>query len=225
MELARAWFVSPGPACPQEIIDLLASHPRTTDVKLLEGIPEHVTSLPERGEGRNHDLLLYGRGALGDVVISVEAKVDEPFGETIGSYWKKARTSGVPTRAPERIEALLAMLFGAKARPDADPWRALRYQLMTAVAGTAIEAASREADLAVVIVHEFLTEDINEANRSMNAEDFVAFVKVFCDLRVDDVTHGRLYGPVTLAQGEHLRRRVDVFIGKTVFAWSATMRP
>lgn len=151
--------------------------------------------------------------------------MDEPFGETIGSYWNKARTSGVPTRAPERIEALLAMLFGAKARPDADPWRALRYQLVTAVAGTAIEAAQREADLAVVIVHEFLTEDIDKTNRSMNAEDFGAFVRVLCDLRGHDVTHGRLYGPLTLAKGEHLPRQVDVFIGKAVFAWSATTRP
>ena len=60
---------------------------------------------------------------------------------------------------------------------------------------------------------------------ALNAEDFGAFVGVLCDLRGHDVTHGRLYGPVTLAQGEHLPRRVDVFIGKAVFAWSATTRP
>jgi hypothetical protein len=112
MELSRAWFVSPVPVCPREITELLASHPRTADVTLLEGIPEHVTPLPERGEGRNHDLLLYGRGG---VVVSVEAKVDETFGETIGAYYDQARTSAVPTRAPERIKALVSMVFGSKA--------------------------------------------------------------------------------------------------------------
>src|SRR6266849_778066 len=101
MELARAWFVSPVPVCPRGITDLLASNPRTADVGLLEGFPEYVTPLPERGEGRNHDLLLRGRGGQGEVVISVEAKVDEPFGENIGAYWDKARESTAPTRVPE----------------------------------------------------------------------------------------------------------------------------
>jgi hypothetical protein len=116
MELARAWFVSPTPVCPREIADLLASHPRAAGLLLVEGIPEHVTSLPERGEGRNHDLLLYGHGESGTIVISVEAKVDESFGETIGTYWNKGKRSATPTRAPERIEALLSLAFGAKAR-------------------------------------------------------------------------------------------------------------
>jgi len=158
MELARAWFVSPMPVCPREIADLLASHPRAAGLTLVEGIPEHVTSLPERGEGRNHDLLLLGHSGSGSVVLSVEAKVDESFGETIGTYWNKGKRSAIPTRAPERIQALLSMAFGAAAHPDTAPWQGLRYQLLTAVTGTAIEASRRQAATAIVVVHEFRTE-------------------------------------------------------------------
>ena len=98
------------------------------------------------------------------MVISVEAKVDESFGETIGTYWAKGKRSTAPTRAPERIQALLSMAFGVSARPDADPWRRLRYQLLTAVTGTAIEAVRRQAATAVVIVHEFRTDSADLDN-------------------------------------------------------------
>ena len=222
MELARAWFVSPMPLCPREIADLLATHPRAAGLTLFEGIPEHVTPLPERGEGRNHDLLLEGRGPSGSVVISVEAKVDESFGETIGGYWNMGRQSVTPTRAPERIEALLSMVFGPAARPDADPWRELRYQLLTAVAGTAVEATLRRAHTAVVIVHEFRTEDVDAQNVAVNAEDFQVFVGVLLDLPASEVVHGRLYGPAVLASSSHLARGVDLFIGKAVFDWQAS---
>jgi len=219
MELARAWFVSPMPVCPREIADLLASHPLATGVTLVEGIPEHVTSLPERGEGRNHDLLLLGHGGSGSIVISVEAKVDESFGETIGTYWNNGRRSATPTRAPARIEALLSMAFGAAAHPDAVPWRGLRYQLLTAVTGTAIEASRRQAATAVVVVHEFRTENMDGENVAVNKEDFETFVSVLLGLPPSEVVQGRLYGPAVLAPGAHLERAVDVFIGKAVFDW------
>lgn len=224
MELARAWFVSPLPLCPREIADLLASHPRTRGVTLVEGVPEYVTALPERGEGRNHDLLLLGRGASGSVVVSVEAKVDEPFGQTIGSYWDTGRRSAEPTRAPERIEALLAMVFGPGARPDADPWRKLRYQLLTGVAGAAIEASRRQADTAVVVVHEFRTESADAKNVALNAEDLRTFVGVLLSLQAGDIVDGRLYGPVGLPSSKHLARAVDLFIGKAVFDWQPSNR-
>ena len=101
MELARAWFTSPVPICPPEVKSLWESHPVTAGVALTEGW-EYVTPLPERGEGRNHDLLLVGcRDGCG-VVVSVEAKVDERFGDRIGAYWHRARESKYRTRAPER---------------------------------------------------------------------------------------------------------------------------
>lgn len=219
MELARAWFVSSTPTCPREISDLLASHPRTAGLRLVKGIPEHVTPLPERGEGRNHDLLLLGHLGTGSVVVSVEAKVDESFGETIGTYWNKGRQSAKPTRVPERIEALMSMAFGAAARPDVDPWRGLRYQLLTAAAGTAIEASQQQAGTAVVLVHEFRTESMDDENVAVNTEDFQTFVGVLLGLPANEVVSGQLYGPAVFTLGLHPDRQVEVFIGKAVFDW------
>lgn len=219
MELARAWFVSSSPGCPRELAELLAGQPSFVGLRLVQGIPEHSTPLPERGEGRNHDLLLCGQADGGPVVISVEAKVDESFGEMIGVYWSKASRRATPTRAPERIEALLGMVFGARARPDARPWRDLRYQLLTAVAGTAIEAARRSASTAAVVVHEFRTEKLRAERVAANAEDFQAFVSLLLGMPQAEVVPGRLHGPAALLPGPHLGRAVDVFIGKIVFDW------
>ena len=220
MELARAWFVSASPRCPREVMDLLATNVRTANVVLLEAFPEHVTPLVERGEGRNHDLLLLATGDAGPVVISVEAKVDEPFGdETIGEYWARARRSKDPTRAPERIRALLQMVFGSEASADADPWSGLRYQLLTATAGTAIEAARAEAGLAVLVVHEFLTEDIDSGKVDTNAKDLAKFVAVLLKDSGAPLISGRLAGPIALGPNAWLSRRIELLIGKAVFDW------
>ena len=125
MELARSWFTSPVPVVPPEVESLLGSNPSTANVAMAEGWPEYVTALPERGEGRNHDLLLVGYRDRLRIVVSVEAKVDESFGEKIGDYWRRARKSKKPTRVPQRIEALVPMIFGSDARPDVEPWSLL----------------------------------------------------------------------------------------------------
>lgn len=136
MELARSWFTSPVPIIPSEVKSPLGSNPLTAGVEMTEGWPEYVTGLPERGEGRHHDLLLIGYRDGRGFDVSVEAKVDEPFGKRIGDHWHSARTSKKRTRVPERIETLGSMVFGSAARPEAEPWSLLRYQLLTAVAGT-----------------------------------------------------------------------------------------
>jgi len=118
MELACSWFRLGEPRCPPELQSLFATHTRTANIQLDEGYPEFVTSLPERGVGRNHDRLLKGHIGGEAVVVGVEAKVDEPFGKKIGEYWHEAKARQEPTRAPERIQALLGIVFGAEAQPD-----------------------------------------------------------------------------------------------------------
>ena len=54
------------------------SHLRLNSIKLLKGIPELVTPLPERGNGRNHDLVLSGITDHETVTICIEAKYPKP---------------------------------------------------------------------------------------------------------------------------------------------------
>ena len=207
MELAKAWFQNTDISPPEEIIHLLNSSERLKGLSLLRGIPERVTSLPERGGGRNHDLWVVGQTNQERVTICIEAKADEPFGnETVAEYRASAfkrRESGESTRAPERIEQLLALVPGGDSG-----WDGIRYQLLTAVCGTAIQASRDGSTLAVFVVHEFHTLKTTRANIRTNAKHFDEFMAVI-GVSQTPVTAGLLYGSVVVSG-------VDCLIGKAV---------
>lgn len=218
MELARSWFTSPTPVCPPEVRELLDSHKATAGIALSHGKPEHVTSLPMSGEGRNHDLLLFGKREGAPVIVSVEAKVDETFGERVGKYWSKKSTDG-RSGAPRRIEALLSCVFGAAAKPDKQPWQGLRYQLLTALVGTAIEASEAGARTAVFIVHELHTAKASRNKLAKNATAVAELLRV-CGFQVkDDDPGGRLHGPIPVNSPRQSASPVDIFVGRAVYTW------
>jgi hypothetical protein len=207
MELAKAWFRQSCASPPKELLQLLCSSARLKGLRLIRGVPEHVTSLPERGEGRNHDLWLLGRTDQEQITICIEAKADEPFGnETVVEYSlsaNKRRESGESTRVPERIAQLLALVPARGSQ-----WDNIRYQLLTAICGTAIQAQQDGSMLAVFVVHEFHTRKTSPDKILANAKDFDFFVNVITG-SYKTVIEGTLYGPVIVGG-------VDCLIGKAV---------
>ena len=214
MELARAWFTAPEPVVPPEVRTLLDSHPLTVGSVLVEGWPEFVTSLPFPGEGRNHDLLAVGTVRGERLLLSVEGKVDEPLGEPIGRYWQKSKRTP-KSKAWKRIDSLLNSAFGPSAVATEKPWSDLRYQLLTALAGTAIEAAKRDCSLAVLCIHEFLTESANPKKLERNDESFTAFVRA---LGSRTPKLGVLAGPFVVRVGEP-QSEVSVLVGRVQYRW------
>jgi hypothetical protein len=110
------------------------------------------------GNVRNHDLLLRAVTAAGEpVVVCVEAKAGEPLGATVAEQArsaKKARAANPNSNASTRLADLQKRLCRY---PLDDPRVALlRYQLLTAWAGTLAEAS--EAAHAVFVLHEFRTD-------------------------------------------------------------------
>jgi hypothetical protein len=192
MELAKAWFSHEGPTVPPEIERILLSHSRLEGLKLIRAIPELVTPLPERGEGRNHDLWILGKTSREQATICIEAKADEPFGNhTVAEYrdlTMRRREQGISTRASERIDALLRMVGG-----DLSVWGLVRYQLLTAICGTVLQAQKDGSDLAVFLVHEFRTPLTSEENLSRNKKDFELFVAA---IGLESGIEGLLVGPL-----------------------------
>jgi hypothetical protein len=209
MELAKAWFRQSEPSPPEELSQLLHSSERLTTLKLLRGIPERVTSLPESGEGRNHDLWLLGWTQQEQVTICIEAKTDEPFGNvTVAEYRRSAnkrREAGEATRVPERITKLLSLVPAGDNR-----WDNVRYQLLAAICGTAIQAQRDGSALAVFVVHEFHTRKTTTDKISANAKDFNAFMAAITGSQ-GSIVAGMLYGPVSVGG-------VNCLIGKTITA-------
>ncbi|OGT34152.1 MAG: hypothetical protein A2W28_06600 [Gammaproteobacteria bacterium RBG_16_51_14] len=231
MELARSWFTSSSPIVPKEFGALLNSHSLTRGVKIESGQPELVTPLPERGEGRNHDLVLIGKRRGLSVTICVEAKVDEPFGnQTVGGYWLEARKkrdrikNPVTSKAPERIESLLRIVFGNSAKPDHDPWSGIRYQLLAAIAGTVLQAEQAGSFFAVFAVHEFHTDAIDGDRALENTSAFEHLVRVLTGHHELKVEPGKLYGPIRIFANQYLHKDKELLVGKAVSVWRVPYR-
>lgn len=161
MELAR-YITSALPDVPAEIEDLLSDF--TDKNACFDWDAEYVTVLPGKGEGRNHDAVIYND----DVFAGIEAKADEEFGRLIGEEMICATENKI-----NRIHSLHKLIFNGNIESHAN----LRYQLLTATAGTLIEAQRRGISTAVVIVLVFKsalhTEEMKLLSNSLDVYEFL----------------------------------------------------
>ena len=129
----------------------------------------------------NIDLLLVVEDDHGPVVIAIEAKADETFGDKLAEQYQRARAaraSNPRSKQVARIEALLdrfALDIEQRHVPQ------LRYQLLTATAVVLAEADRRSSERAVLITHEFATPLTLQEERDRNAADLARFLATALD--------------------------------------------
>ena len=150
-ELAHAWCGRGVPAIPAELTTLFESRPETRGLIIDDVVPEHRVSFDAHGgEPRNADLALLAHTTDSTVAVTIEAKADEPFGTTVGQTIADALERAIEnprSRGVRRVEDLVRALLlpRSKGLPHVCD---LRYQLLTAVAGTLAYAAKESASLA-----------------------------------------------------------------------------
>lgn len=172
MSAAACWEESE-PQLPPEISDLLeaSGEKSLTSLELLAAIPEWEVELPGGDRPSQTDILAITRNELGLVILGVEAKVDEPFGPTLGD--KKANASEGQL---ERIAYLESELGCTSALADS-----IRYQLLHRTVSALLTAQAFHASTAVMLVHSFSPD-------SRWREDFEAFaVAINGDPLTDDL--------------------------------------
>jgi hypothetical protein len=181
MEVAKSWFRDSIAAPPAEVVQMLTDHFQE-DVEFLRVVPELSTPLPERGEGRNHDVACVCAIGERPVTICIEGKTDEPFGDlTVAQYYqqiKDRQSTGDPTRVPERIEKLVSMLPISQVEVALCAVSDNGYQLVTALVGTALQARIDGSEMAILIIHEFHTDGSDSRNIQRNIQDYARFVNV-----------------------------------------------
>ena len=211
-ELARSWFRSDTAQPPVELVSLLTST-LPFEIVFEEATPECTVKLDDfKGETRNCDLVIVGRAGAQRIVISVEAKADEPFGSaTVGHYYDEK--VGSSSKVPERIVQLSQAIFGR--HPD-EVIRGLRYQLLHSAAASLIEAANYGADLAVFLVHEFSSVGLSDTELKRNAKDWMAFVNAFPVLAEATVSTNQILGPVSIPGGGRVPRSIPLYLGNVV---------
>lgn len=138
--MAHAWEAANG--VPPEVLTLLEPHLGKIEPLII--VPEHKTALPGGTRESQSDVFMLARHEQGTVACTIEGKVDEPFGRTVGEQMAR-ETKG----RRERLDYLCQRL-GLGSCPGE-----IRYQLLHRTASALIEADRFAASDAAMIVHSF----------------------------------------------------------------------
>lgn len=173
-ELAKYMIKSQG-YLPIEIEKILDDINFNENISFI-GEPEAITELVGRGEGRNHDILINGENKI---IIGIEAKADEKFGDKISEEFKKL---DITDNKIKRIISLYKDVYGTDNLQEYDS----RYQLLTATVGTLIEAEKVHADKAILLIISFINDTLNQKKVENNKLDIQYFVNSISKYRNGD---------------------------------------
>ena len=224
-ELARCWY-RPAPCdsvLPEAVAELLGPWGFLPAF----GIAEYQGGLDGfGGNTRNHDLLLPGISQSGiKTLVTIEAKADESFGEKLIGDYRAERERVDGSKVPQRIDRLIAALFGRKMDREI---ASLRYQLLHAVGSTLIEARRFQCTRALFLVHEFRSTDCKPVKLLGNSQDLKSFMGQLAQNSPSLANPNPLEAPFLLGpfcvpgdppanQGEYyLPGDVELYIGKVV---------
>ncbi len=218
-ELACAWCGPQGPDVPDELRRMLETSAVTRGLEIEFVRPEHRIRFDEcGGEPRNADLAFTGMVGSSRVAATIEAKADESFGATIAETLSAAlerlienpRSQGV-----RRVEALVRSVLTPRQRHQRSIGE-LRYQLLTATAGTIAYALSEKAETAVLIVHEFVTTKTDDHLHERNADDLSAFLGRLGSPSAVTPALEALVGPFALPGSPLFQDVPALYVGKVV---------
>jgi hypothetical protein len=216
-EAARAWLERPD-TLPREVGALLSTCAHLGDIRVHRAEPEVLLSFDSYRGPRNADLALWATSGSDPLAITVEAKADESFDDLVGDVISSAleRLSTTPrSGGVTRVVQLAQSLFppAQKGQPRITD---LRYQLITATAGTLAHAAAIGAGRAVLIVHEFVTTKTSRQALSANHDDLSRFIGRLSGGSVASVEAGVLYGPFVVPGEPLFENPAQFFVGKAV---------
>ena len=139
-DIGDAWEAADG--MPAEVAELL--RPVLGAVEPLIVVPEHRTPLPGGRRENESDVFMLGRYTAGTVACTIEGKVEEPFGPTVGQ-----QMVGASPGHNQRM-AYLCERLGLPSCPNN-----IHYQLLHRMVSALIEADRFNATDAAMIVHSF----------------------------------------------------------------------
>ncbi len=215
-EVARAWLGA-GNKMPEEVVSILSGHPNFGPVLTWVAEPEAKLKFDDfSGETRNSDIAVYVRDTFGLYLLAVEAKADEPFGESVAQTFSKAferRKKDPNSNGAIRAEQLVLALLGLQMK-DSARFGNLRYQLLTACAGALCEAERKGCSRSIMLVHEFITNATTDKKHAKNETDLENFMEQLSNGTVNKVSRGQLYGPFFVHGEPLLKSKVALYIGK-----------
>ena len=202
MENARLW-TDAAPYLPIEIENVIQSCANIGEIVSWCAKPEAKVNFDNLGRAAQPDVLLTVEDKVGHAVVAIEAKVNEPFGDTLGRELQKKRVllnKKPNSNGVKRIYGL-ANEFGLSL---SDPSvKELRYQLLTHTAAVVKEAERKLAKCAMVVIHEFASEYTIEDDGKRNARDLDNFMHYVLGYE-ERLDYGQIAGPLYVNNSPHI---------------------
>jgi hypothetical protein len=159
--LAYTWHSVDG--FPLSVVDAFRESELGT-LEFVAGVPEYKVALPGGDTASQTDLFVLGRTSSEEtVVIAVEGKAREPFGDSTVAEWRDGGSVG----KEDRLKFLRRVLD----LRDNEVLESQRYQLLHRAASPLIEAERLNAVHAVMLVHSF-------GGDNMWFDDFASFAEL-----------------------------------------------
>lgn len=160
--LAKCWESIDGFPPDVKAVFEQSENPEFKNLEMLLAFPEYKVYLPPRGHPSQNDMFILAKDSRGNLVsITVEGKVNEPFGPTLAE-WNQDESKG-KTKRLEFLKELLGLI---------DIPHDIRYQLLHRSASAILEAQRFNAKSAVMLVYSFSSE-------LLWLDDFQAFANLF----------------------------------------------
>ena len=139
-----------------------------------------------RGHGRIHDMVIWGQVKDKDarVIVCVEAKVDEPFGDYISKELEKARKTQVDKPNSNRYARIKNLCTKCISNESINALSNIKYQLMHYLAGSVTEAR-KIGGLLFMPILVFHTQSYREMKGGRNKDDYDKFIKSLDFLRME----------------------------------------
>ncbi|QLY40171.1 hypothetical protein HF295_04555 [Hujiaoplasma nucleasis] len=190
--------------------------------KLNDGYFEATTYFDNyKGGPRNHDLLfkkvIYNKGQM---TIGIEAKGNEEYAELIKDKYQyviNTRAKGKKSNLDLRLDAIFDSLNRNNNDLSYDEFSGLRYQLFSGLIGTITEANLNKSDVALFIIHQFVTHKTITSSLETNKRDlkkYLKFIGVNKELSSGDIIEFPLkFKETNKAKIKYKSNELNVYIG------------
>ena len=146
MSMAYCWQNADGiPASVQKVF-VGSKIPLLKKTKVILAIPEYKVPLPGRGPASQNDLFVLAKSDDQLIVIMVEGKASEPFGDKTVREWINNASEG----KKKRLKALCGEIGLEQSRV-----MGIRYQLIHRTAAAVLEAKKFNSSSALMLIHSF----------------------------------------------------------------------
>jgi len=203
LEMAKFWTNSQKQSDFQSFLQKVKK-----DISFDYAIPERATNFDNYRNPRKNDLCIYARDKNDNILVSIEGKADEQFGNNyVYTEWIESLLEKRVKSESKKMERIIELYnrFDNKAE-----FLELRYQLTYWLAGAIEEAIRNKIKTVFLIVQEFHSNKTINQKITLNASDFDYFVRFISNGCYENVSKNEILGPIN----NQYTKEIDLYVGK-----------